>query len=362
MKSTLRYALLVLLAGACYGLISPILKIAYAHGFSAAEATDAQYLIGTAGLWLLVPMGHRLTGVRLLRRARARQSRSAAGMRSPTGSNPASVGGRTQSQPTRPRGWRQWSLLTLIGLAGAGTSYTYYNALRYLPASLAIVLLFQFTWMVVVMDILVTRRWPGLQRTVGTAVIVLGTFLAVGVFGQSLHGFPAWTLLFGLLAALCYALTLYLSAFVDPATSPYIRSASMVSIGTAAILCAFPPVFLFQRALWHVHTALELLLWGFLMALLSQILPPILMMVAIPKTGGRMAGVLGSIELPVAVVSAWLILGEHVAPLRWLGVALILAGIVCSEWPRSGRRPPQSRDEGPNVAAPAGAGPGTGGS
>lgn len=283
------YAIMVLLAGSCYGLISPILKGAYGHGFSAAEATDAQYVIGMLVLWCLVPIG------------RKKYSRH------------------------YPK--RQWIVLLVLALSGAGTSYTYYNALTYLPASLAIVLLFQFAWIVMVIHMLVSREIPSLPRWIGAGLIILGTVLAVGLLEESLGRFPLWTLIYGLLSAFCYAVTLYGAEFVDSSTSPYLRSAIIITVGTIVILFAFPPTFVH-----NLHHIGGMLLWGLLMAVFSQILPPILMMIAIPRTGGRMAGVLGSVELPVAVLGAWLLLGEKVSALRWLGVVLILAGIVVSEW------------------------------
>lgn len=299
------YSLMVLLAGACFGLISPLIKLAYSHGFSTAEATDAQYILGAVGLWLLV----------LMRRPRRD------GIASPSGK----ISGV------------QWLVLPALGLASGGTSVTYYSALTDLPASLAIVLLFQFTWMVMVIDIFVTRSLPSRKRWIGAACILVGTVLAVGLLDHSLGHFPVWTIVYGLLAAFCYAITLYLSAYVDTRMSPYLQSAVIVTVATVAVLIAFRPTFLTDPAwMGSLGKVSSLLLWGGLMALFSQILPPLLMMIAIPRTGGRMAGVLGSIELPVAVFGAWLVVGDHVTLLRWLGVGLILAGIIVSEWPFTG--------------------------
>ena len=54
-------------------------------------------------------------------------------------------------------------------------------------------------------------------------------------------------------------------------------------------------------------------------------------MKAVPIIGGRLAGVLGVMELPVTVITAALILGDHIGPLRWSGSVLIIAGILVSE-------------------------------
>ncbi len=295
MRKVWWYAILVLLAGSSFGVVSTIMKVGYEEGFTVEQATDAQYLVGLVSLWLIAlcwPGNRRI-------------------------------------------GKSQWWVLVVIALSAAGTSYTYYLALTHLPASLGIVLLFQFTWMVVLIDILVTKQWPPLQKWIGLALICIGTVLAVGLFEQSIGRFSPWAVVCGLLSGLCYAITLYVSGYADPNTNPAFRSALTSTISTAAIFTVFHPTSLLQAGLWH-----RLWPWALVSGLFAQVIPLSLMLIAIPHTGGRMAGILGSIELPVAVLSAAVILHEDVSPLRWGGVVMILAGIVVSEmeWNRRSAR------------------------
>ncbi len=287
------FAVLMLVAGSCFGVVSPLLKLGYAHGLSTQQMTDAQYGLAALILWAL--------GIWRARRLRM----------------PAS----------------QWLIVAVLGVCGAGTSFCYYLALTRMPASLGIIMLFQFAWMVMVIDVLVTRRLPEVQKWLGMLMIVGGTVLAVGIIGQRIPAVPWWAVGLGLLAGLFYALTLYLSSYVDTSTPPITRSAVTVTISGLVILPLFPPSFLWDgsvnRGLW---------LWGGLIALFGQVLPMLLMLVSTPRTGGRMAGVLASIELPVAVLSAHLLLAESVHWLRWVGVVLILIGICISEWPGWPRR------------------------
>lgn len=280
------YMFLMLLAGCCYGVVSPLMKLAYRAGFDVQDVTDAQYGIAFVLMWVIA----------LFRLRRWRIPR------------------------------RQWKFLILIGLASAGVSYTYYVALTKLPASLGIVLLFQFTWMVMVIDIIVTRSWPGIEKWIGLAIILVGTFFAVGLIGQPVGHFPLWAFILGLIAGFCYAAFLYLSSYVTDEASPMIRSAVSITISVAVISVIFPPTYLTSGVLWQ-----GLWFWGGLVALFGQVGPMLLVLLASPKIGGRMAGVLGAVELPVAVVSARLLVGEHVHVLHWLGVVLILAGIMISE-------------------------------
>ncbi|SIT06072.1 EamA family transporter [Alicyclobacillus vulcanalis] len=282
------YAILMLCAAAMYGLVSPVLRIAYASGLDPATATDAQYAIAAVCLWAVALFRHR--GKRIDR--------------------------------------RQWLLIALIGLMNALFCYTYYRALAVLPASVAIVFMFQFVWMATLIDAIWHRRVPGAAKWVGLVLILGGTVLAVGATGASWKSVPFGAALMGLGAALAYAVNLTLSAYNDPDVSPELRSALVITIAGLAVLAVFPPGPFVHRLMASPSPTL---FWGFWVALLSQVLPTLFALVAIPRIGGRTAAVLGTLELPVAVVGAWLLNGDHVFPIRWLGVALILAGMMVSE-------------------------------
>lgn len=304
--------MLMLLAGCCYGVVSPLMKLAYNAGFDVQDVTDAQYGIAFVLMWAIA----------IFRLHRGRIPR------------------------------QQWKFLILIGLASAGVSYAYYVALTKLPASLGIVLLFQFAWMVMVIDIIVTRSWPGIEKWIGMAIIVLGTFFAVGLIGQPVGNFPVWAFMLGLVSAFCYAALLYLSSYVTAEASPAVRSAISITVSVIVISIIFPPTYLTSGVLWH-----GLWFWGGLVALFGQVGPMLLILLASPRIGGRMAGVLGAVELPVAVIAARLLVDEHVSLLRWVGVILILAGIMISELVRTKGRKPSTA--GGQTDSPGGAdGPG----
>jgi drug/metabolite transporter (DMT)-like permease len=322
----------MLLAGASYGLISPLIRFEYTKGFSAADLTNAQYGIGFVIMWLIVLVRHRKSVIHK----------------------------------------KQWLLLISLGTAAALVSICYYMALTVLPASFATILLFQFAWMATLLDIAVTRRLPSIVKWVGLIVILLGTVLAVGlnsdiassgasatasgvsggtgvsgasrltagagffgVFG--VHGasgvlaalgahYSLWAIGLGLLSAFFYTLTLYLSGYVSESISPELRSAIVVTVGMLIIFIPFRPTYLVSGALWH-----GLLVWGGLIAIIGQVAPMLLMLIAIPRIGGRMAAILGTIELPVSVFGAWLLNGDIVSWTRWGGVLFILLGIAVSE-------------------------------
>ena len=286
-KTSLIYPLLMLIGAASYGLTPIFLKLGYGAGFKVSDLTSAQYGFAALIVWLIT----------LLNR----------------------------SHQQFPRG--NWIRLIGIGLSAAFTSYSYYLALTVLPASIGIALLFQFAWIVMVIDLLVKKRLPSAEKWVGMAMIISGTILAVGLIGTNLPVFPPlWAIGLGLMSGVCYALTLYISGYVGAESTPLARSAITIIIATLVLIPLFPPHYLFTGVLWT-----GLWKWSILLALVSQVIPMILMLKAIPHIGGRMAGVLGTIELPVTVLCASLILNESLSWMQWSGCLLIIAGILVSE-------------------------------
>ena len=287
-KTSLIYPLLMLLGAASYGLTPAFLKLGYGAGYDVADITSTQYGIAAVVIWLVTLFDWR--------------------------------------RQRFPR--RQWIRLFGIGLSVAATSYSYYVSLTVLPASLGIVLLFQFAWIVMVIDMLATKTLPSKEKWVGMVMIIVGTILAVGLMGTPIVEFPPlWAIGLGLMSALFYALTLYISGYVGGESTPLARSAISISISNLVLIPVFPPRYLFSGVLWD-----GLWLWALLLALTAQVIPMLLMLKSIPHIGGRMAGVLGTVELPVTVFCAILILHESVSWAQLVGALLIIAGILVSEF------------------------------
>src|SRR5690606_33321457 len=66
-------------------------------------------------------------------------------------------------------------------------------------------------------------------------------------------------------------------------------------------------------------------------SLFGSILPPLFFAVGAPLISGGLANILTSVELPVAILSASIILSETVTPLQWIGTAIILLAIALNE-------------------------------
>ena len=68
--------------------------------------------------------------------------------------------------------------------------------------------------------------------------------------------------------------------------------------------------------------------WGLLISLFGTILPPLLFTRGMPLTGMGLGAIIASVEIPVSVLMAHLLLKEPVSVLQWTGVMLILIAVV----------------------------------
>ncbi|NEW09033.1 DMT family transporter [Paenibacillus sp. SYP-B3998] len=279
---------LVIIGASSYGLLSSFIKIAYDHGFEGGQISPAQMTMGTLFVWLLI-LFHK----------------------------------KSWANPFKG----PWIKLGLVGIFGlALTTVFYNNALSELNASLSIILLFQFTWMTISMDCIVKRRLPRKAEGYAIVIIMLGTLFAVNIFETNWHQFNMRGLLYGLLSALTYSLFLFLTGQVKSSLPPLMNSAVMLTASIPVIYVLYPPTVFFDS------NGGILLLWGLLLGFLGQVVPTISFNIGIPRIGSTLAAMLGSVELPVAVVAAFLLIGEAVNGVQWLGMGLILAGIIISEY------------------------------
>ncbi|XXF77063.1 DMT family transporter [Myxococcaceae bacterium GXIMD 01537] len=288
-------SILLVLLGACsYGALSTFVKFAYAQGFTTGEVVGSQTLLGAGLTWLV-----------------------------------ALAGGRVRMT------WREALLLLVSGMPMGLTGILYYSALRYVTASLAVVLLFQFTWMGVLVESLTQRRWPGPEKLLSLTLLLVGTVVAGGVLDEGLGALHPLGVALGLLAAVSYTLVILFSGRVALGVGTWARTATLCSGSALVTLCVFPPAFLASGAL-----GAGLWKWASVLGFLGLLVPTFCFARGMPKVGAGLGAILGAAELPTATLLAATVLGEHVGPVRWLGVALVLAGIILPElWGRAGRPP-----------------------
>lgn len=276
---------LVFLGSASYGLLSTATKLAYQHGFSTAQVVGSQMVFGCLGFWL---------------------------------------SSHSYWQKTFSLSLREIILLATAGAMSGLTGVFYYLSLKALPASYAVILLFQFTWMGIGFDYLFNGKKPSVLQLAAAAVIMAGTTLAVG-YSTAASAFNLHGVSLGLLSALTYTLFIYFSGSIVRNVPTIVRNNWMVSGAAAAVLLIFPPYFFVDGSL-----SSGLLYYGGFLGLFGILIPFYLFAKGVPHIGPGKAALLGAIELPVVIICSFFLLKEQLGFSQLAGIGIILIGILLS--------------------------------
>jgi drug/metabolite transporter (DMT)-like permease len=281
---TWQYALIVFLGGCSYGVLSTFVKLAYSAGYSVIEVTGGQYLFGAMLTWVLVLF--------------------------------------TKKQEITL--YHAFKLL-LSGVPFGLTGVFYYQALQTLNASLAIIFLFQFVWIGTLFEWNVYKKKPTKAKITAIGILIIGSILATGFATKSEDVLSLQGLAWGLLSALTFTTFIFLSSSVGKDTPPVLKSAFLSTGGLIVVLLVYPPMFLFDLTVLTGVTP-----YGLILGLFGVALPPLLFSIGMPRIGPGLGSILAASELPVAITMSALILDELVSFSQWLGVVIILCGIVVS--------------------------------
>lgn len=293
----MRWVVLVFLGACSYGVLSTIVKLSYDAGFTVQEVVGSQSLFGLLLIWPL-----------------------------------------TLLFPKKRLAWKQKFQLLAGGSTIGLTALLYYGSLQYIPASTAVVLLFQFTWIGVTIESLLTRTKPDKAKLVSLFFLLAGTVLAGGVLEEAPMQWSMIGILLGLLSAVSYSLFVIFSGRAARTVHPVQRSGIMAAGSLILVFLMLPPHFLWNGSLTHGLTS-----WALLLALFGIVIPTLFLTIGVPHTGASLASILGAVELPTAVFMSGTVLGEPVTALQWLGVLIILSGIALPElsrmrWERENNR------------------------
>ena len=282
--------ILLVFFGACsFGILSTFVKLAYHDGYTLGDVTGAQAFFGAVILWVFFFVQSRTTTYK-----------------------------SKQIKFITP-----WWKMILAGSCTGLVSIFYYQCVKLVPNSVAIILLMQFIWMSILLEFLIYKKKPSGLQFFAILLVLAGTVLASGMVETSISNLNLRGISFGLLAAICYAGFLMLSGKIGNEYPALKKSALMISGACILIFIIFPPVFLFNGALNG-----SLLKWGLIISVFGTVIPPLFYAEGVPKIGTALSSILSAAELPVAVMMAGFVLQEEVSFLRWVGVCIILSAMV----------------------------------
>ncbi len=293
------FPILVFLGGCCYGPSSFTIKAAYAAGYSWKDVVMSQYFYGWLILFALV------TGFIIFKHIRKQ-----------------SIMPAKNSRPLL----RRVPGLALSGTCIALVTVTFCLSLQTVPAYISGILLFQFTWMGVVIQAITERRLPEPKMIISVVILVIGTFLAAGFAGLELPLNPTGVIL-ALLSALMYALYMFMLGRVEIGMHPLNRSFLILSCSLLLMTVVFTPAYFIQgtfaTGIWQ---------YGIILGSTGCVLPMVLFAIAAPRISTGATTILSSSELPAAIICAVLFLGESVLWIQYAGIALVFIGIAYPQY------------------------------
>jgi drug/metabolite transporter (DMT)-like permease len=312
-KNILKGVLFVGIGASIYGMLATFVKLAYEEGYTTSEVTTSQFILGLVGLLVL----------NFIQTITSKQ---------------------TLASPTS----KEFRTLLLAGTSLGCTSLFYYIAVQYIAVSIAIVLLMQSVWFSVVVESFLSKNLPNARKVTSVVIVLLGTVLATNLVSVDIK--LDWKGVFwGLMAAASYTLTMFTSNTLATHL-PVFRKSIIMLCGGSIIVFIFlffaqiGPLYFeglksfylnFTENTQHIHSFNYSILWkyGLILSLFGTIIPPILFNIGFPNAGLGLGSIVSSLELPVSVTMAFVLLGEQVVFIQWIGIALILFAIVLMNLP-----------------------------
>ncbi|VDG98403.1 threonine and homoserine efflux system [Lysinibacillus sphaericus] len=277
------YPILVIVAASSYGILSSIVKLAIKDGYSASQAVTSQFFIGfLIALLLYVIIQHK-----------------------------------------RPRFGGGWTLI-LAGFFTALTGIVYGKTVEYMPASLAVVMLFQFTWIGMLFDCIASRRLPKRVEVISLVFLFTGTIFAAGILNVDLSGIPWQGWAFGMASATSFASFVMANQKAIEGMDTTTRLLFTSFFAVIVILFFQSPEIVWTGQLFTS----SLLLYGLVLGLFGIIIPIYLFSIAVPKVGTAMTSILSAMELPVAMTASVVLVGEHITFIQIIGILIILFGMT----------------------------------
>jgi drug/metabolite transporter (DMT)-like permease len=285
-NNVLKGVFLVAIGATTYGMLATFVKMAYSEGYTTAEVTTSQFILGIIGILL----------INAFQKAKHKDKVVKASKKN------------------------IFSLM-LAGTSLGMTSLFYYLAVKYIPVSIGIVLLMQTVWMGVLLEMILEKKLPSKQKVIAVIIVLIGTVLATNIIHNDIQ--LDWRgIAWGVLAAASFTTTMFTANSVATEISSAQRSLYML-LGGSIIVFSF--AFATQVTPFNFEIFMK---WGIILALFGTIIPPMLMTAGFPLTGIGLGSIVSALELPVSVMMAYVLLNEQVIFSQWVGIVLIILAII----------------------------------
>ncbi len=215
--------------------------------------------------------------------------------------------------------WRELRLFMLQGILGSAfTNLLFYTALQTINAGMASLLLFINPVYITLFFSFSGIRKIKAHNWFALVCAVIGSILVLNLFQKGQNQIALQGLIFGGLSGLCYA---FYNVFADlklKNISP--NKINMYSSIFGLIFTIIIGLITGQNLQFpgeHVFSILAL-------SILSGILPILFIYKALQLIGSEKVSVIASLELPITLILAYLVLNEHMQWIQIIGVLMVI--------------------------------------
>jgi drug/metabolite transporter (DMT)-like permease len=207
-------------------------------------------------------------------------------------------------------------------LGGLGVQLALYYCLERVDAGIGSMLLFLHPVVICLFFIISGVRKLTLINKLALVVVLLGSVLVLNIFGAS-HTWTWTGIMFGVICFLCCAgffliLDLKLSQYPIPVIFFY-------DWGIAALIMLILNPMVIKNIVILSPQMIALIV---IISSVTTVLPSFLLAKGVMLVGSERATVIGTLELPITVLMAYLFLSEVMIPIQLLGIVLVVAAVI----------------------------------
>jgi drug/metabolite transporter (DMT)-like permease len=227
---------------------------------------------------------------------------------------------------------RQWRVLALIGVLITGQSLSLYSAVARLPVALALLAFNTFPLWIALWSRLFYGQRPTRAVLAAMPVILLGLALALDVAGAAsgLGAAAHWSAIgggvgFAVAAAALFGLAMVITQHEVAAVDGRLRTAiTMGIVGVVALIATQVQ----GGAQWPQGEGAVAGWWGLLLLAVLYGTGFTVMFTLLPKLGVAGNSPILNVEPVAALVMAWALLGQTIAPVQVAGSLLVVGAVM----------------------------------
>ena len=212
-------------------------------------------------------------------------------------------------------------LFILGGFGNTGMTIFYYMAFTYLPISMVTILLYTSPVMVFLYLWVFGDQKMDLKRLISVVIAFLGCILTLGLLQGSLK-YSLVGVIIGILSAVFYAfMNVYSERNLTEVEPLAINAYSTLFSLFVLILIKFP------HFIFNGRVTSRILNSTIILALFCEIIPLTMLYTAIKYIGSVKVSIIGNLEIPTAMILAYIFYKEPITISQVVGMILVIYGV-----------------------------------